>query len=151
MSTHRIASRRRSAGFTLIEAMIATSISGIVASLAYPSVSAAVHKARRSEALVAMAQVQLAQERWRSNSSRYATLAELGLPDKAPGGHYRIVVADATPAGYAAIAQATAAQAADRACRYLKLALDAGTVVYSSGDNEATTNDAATNRQCWKL
>ena len=29
--------------------------------------------------------------------------------------------------------------------------VDAGTIVHRSGDSEATANDAATNRQCWKL
>lgn len=150
-SARTTAGRRRCAGFTLVEALIATSISGIAASVAYPGISSAVHKARRSEALVAMAQVQLAQERWRSGSSRYATLAELGLPERASGGHYRITVAEATPAGYAALAEASGAQAADKRCRYLRLAFAAGNVVYSSGDSDATANDADTNRQCWKL
>lgn len=145
------ASRRRCAGFTLLELTVACAVSGLVATAAYPSVSSALLKARRSDALVAMTQLQLAQERWRSNSGRYATLAELGLPATASGGNYRVTVADPTPAGYAALAQATGTQSADRSCRFMKLVLDDGAVVYSSGDTEATANDSATNRQCWKL
>ena len=63
------------AGFTLIELMIATSVSGVLSSIAYPSFSGALQKVRRTDALVAMMQVQQAQERWRANNSRYGTLA----------------------------------------------------------------------------
>ena len=151
MSLRNRIPRRRSAGFTLLEVMIATSVSGVLASVAYPSVSAALHKARRSEALVAMTQVQLAQERWRSGSGRYASLAELGLPATAMGGHYQLAVADPAPQGYVAIAQATGAQAGDRQCRHMKLVVDGASLVYSSGETDATTNNATANRQCWNL
>lgn len=148
---HRRSFPRRSAGFTLIEVVVATAVSGVLASLAYPSVSAAMYKARRSEALVAMMQLQQAEERWRSGSSRYGSLAEIGLPAAAPGGHYTLGVAEPTPQGYVAVAQATGAQANDRPCRYMKLVLDGPTVVYRSGETDATANDTATNRQCWNL
>lgn len=141
--------RRRAAGFTLVELMVATSISGVLASVAYPSVSAALYKIRRSEALVAVIQLQQAQERWRSGSSRYATLTELGLPSTASGGNYRLSITDPASNGYVALAQATGAQAGDRQCRYMKLAVDAGNLVYSSGETDATANNAQANRQCW--
>lgn len=143
--------RRRHAGFTLVEMAIATAVSGLIASVAYPSVSAALHKARRSEAMVAMMQLQHAQERWRSGNSRYASLSELGLATQVPGGHYRIEVADPRPEGYVAQAQATGAQAGDRACRYLVLVVDGAAVSYRSGDSQAASNDATVNRQCWNL
>ena len=143
--------RRHRTGFTLVEMAIATAVSGVLASVAYPSVSAALHKARRSEALVAMMQLQQAQERWRSGNSRYASLAELALPANAPGGHYRIEVADPTAQGYVALAQATGTQAGDRACRFMKLTVDGAALVYRSGDSESTSNGAQANRQCWNL
>lgn len=143
--------RRRQIGFTLVEMAIATAVSGLLASVAYPSVSAALHKARRSEAMVAMMQLQQAQERWRSGNSRYASLPELGLAANAPGGHYRIEVADPGPQGYVALAQATGAQAGDRACRYLVLVVDGAAVTYRSGDSQAASNDTTANRQCWNL
>ena len=148
---HRPAPRRRGAGFTLLEVMIATSISGVLASIAYPSVSSVVYKARRSEALVAMIQLQQAEERWRTSSSRYASLAEIGFPAEAPGGHYRLAVTEPAAQGYVAVAQATGAQANDRQCRYMKLVLDGAIVTYRSGETDATANDAAANRQCWNL
>ncbi len=151
MTTNTLASRRRSAGFTLVETVIATSIAGVLASVAYPSVAAALQKVRRSEALVAMMQLQQAEERWRSGSARYATLAELGLPTVAPGGHYQLTVSDATGSGYVAVAQAIGAQSGDRQCRYMRLVLDAGNPSYRSGETEAADNGTAANRQCWNL
>lgn len=150
MNPHRPAPGRRN-GFTFVEVMIAASISGVAASAAYPSIAGAMHKARRSEALVAMTQLQIAQERWRTNAGRYATLEELGLPSTLPGGRYRISVSEPTADGYHAVAQAAGAQAADRSCRYFRLAQDAGSTVYSSGESDIASNDALANRQCWKL
>ncbi len=143
------ATRRRAAGFTLVEVMVATSISGVLASLAYPSFSGAVQKVRRSEALVAMVQLQQAEERWRSASSRYGTLAEVGEVSIAPGRHYLLSVAEPSANGYVAIAAATGSQAGDRLCRYMKMSVDGGNAIYSSGETEATANDAQGNRQCW--
>ena len=141
--------RHHSAGFTLIELMIATSISGVLASVAYPSFSGALQKMRRTEALVAMIQVQQAQERWRSASSRYGTLAEVGVASAVPGRNYLLSVAEPAATGYVAIAQATGAQAADRQCRYMKLSVESGNLTYESGDTEAAANNAQQNRQCW--
>lgn len=142
-------SPRRSAGFSLIELMIATSISGVLASAAYPSFSAALHKIRRCEALAATMQLQQAQERWRSGSSRYGTLAEVGVAGIVPGRNYLLSVAAPSASGYVALAEATGAQASDRPCKYLKLSVDAGNVSYSSGETDATANSAQVNRQCW--
>jgi type IV pilus assembly protein PilE len=141
--------RRLSGGFTLIEMLVATSVSGLLASVAYPSFSGAIQKVRRTEALVAMVQIEQAEERWRSGSSRYGTLAELGLASVAPGGSYLLSVADAGTNGYVALAQATGAQAGDHTCRYLKLSIASGNLVYSSGETAAATNGEQANRQCW--
>lgn len=143
--------RRRNAGFTLVEVMIATAVSGLLASVAYPSFSGTLQKVRRSEALVAAMQIQQAQERWRSGSNRYGTLAEVGVASVALGRNYLLSVSEPNATGYVALAQATGFQAGDRMCRYMKLSVDGGNAVYSSGETEATANDAQGNRQCWNL
>ena len=38
---------RRAAGFSLVELLVATSISGVLASIAYPTFTGSVHKIRR--------------------------------------------------------------------------------------------------------
>ena len=139
----------RQCGFTLIELMIATSVSGVLASVAYPSFSGALHKVHRTEALVAVIQLQQAQERWRSGNSQYGSLVEVGVPSVAPGRNYLLSVARQSATGYEVLAVATGTQATDRSCRYLKFAIDAGNAAYSSGDTEAVANNAQANRQCW--
>lgn len=143
--------RRAAAGFTLIELLIATSVAGVLSSIAYPSFEGQVHKARRSDALVGTMQVQMAQERWRANSPSYGTLAEIGLPTRTPGGHYTLSVSDAGSDGYQLVATATGTQSRDARCRQLRLRLDGANVVHSSGPDSGTDNAADLNRRCWNL
>ncbi|MBK9683398.1 MAG: prepilin-type N-terminal cleavage/methylation domain-containing protein, partial [Betaproteobacteria bacterium] len=77
------ARRETASGFTLVELMIAVVIVALLASIALPSFMDSIRKSRRSEAFAALAQVQQAQERWRSNGSSYAeslTNAANGTP-----------------------------------------------------------------------
>jgi type IV pilus assembly protein PilE len=143
--------RRPAAGFTLLETMIATAISAVLASVAYPSFSAALHKVRRTEAMVAMLQLQQAQERWRSGSHRYGTLAEVGVASAVPGRNYLLSVTEPSITGYVAIAEASGAQARDRTCRYLRLGIESGNVSYRSGETAAAANAEEENRKCWNL
>ena len=69
---------RGAAGFTLIELMIAVAVVGVLSSTAYPTFVDQVQRARRSDAIVTVMQLQWAQERWRSNSTVYGSLAEIG-------------------------------------------------------------------------
>ena len=139
---------RRATGFTLIEMMVATAVSGVLATTAYPTCAGAVQKMRRCEALVALMQVQQAEERYRSNASRYATLDELGL-STATGRHYTLTIDTATADGYAATAVATGAQAGDRHCRVMKASVDGAAWTTASGATAAADNDAQANRRCW--
>ena len=58
-------------------------LSSRATSIAWPSFQSSLHKARRADALVAVAQVQIAQERAYANRRRYAAMAD--LPFVAPG------------------------------------------------------------------
>lgn len=141
--------RRRSAGFTLVEMMIATSVSGVLASVAYPGYSSVMHKLRRTEALVSMIQVQQAQERWRSGNGRYGSLAEVGADRAVAGRSYEFSVDAISASGYELRAVATGAQARDSLCRHMKLVVDGANVSTRSGPTDATDNPAQANRKCW--
>jgi len=149
--TTRMSPRRRAAGFTLIETLAAVSIAGVLASIAYPSFEAPIQKARRTDALVALMQLQMAQERWHANHRRYATLAELGAAATSANRHYTLQVVSADEDGFALRAAATGLQARDQACRYMTLSVSGANLVQASGPTAQAANPADANRRCWGL
>ncbi len=144
-------SRRGSRGFTLIEIVTVLGVAGVLSSLAWPSFQSSLQKARRAEAMLAMAQLQIAQERWYANRGRYGSLEELRLPARTTAGHYQLAVSDADAQGYVVVALASGAQAGDAACRQLRLTVSGGSTTRASGADENVANDAAANRRCWNL
>ena len=143
--------RRAVAGFTLIELMIAVSVAGVLSSVAYPSFMDQVQRVRRTDAVVAVMQLQWAQERWRSNNVAYGSLAEIGMSGTSAAGYYTLQVSAVTPSGYDVLASATGAQARDASCAMLKLSMQGANPVYSSGPDVNAANAEATNRKCWSL
>lgn len=143
------AARRRARGFTLIEMVIAIAIAAVLSSIALPSFSAALQKSRRTEALVALMQVQIAQERWRAGHSRYGTLEEIGVSAATSGGHYVVSIENADENGYDALAVATGTQARDADCRVLRLRMQGATVLRASGSDGSLSNAPVQNRRCW--
>jgi type IV pilus assembly protein PilE len=124
--TQAQAAAARGAGFTLVEAVVALAIAAVVAAVAYPSYMAQVRKSRRTDAVVALMQVEQAQERWRGANPAYA--AELGAPPQglglgsaSAGGYYTLSLSEADAAGYAVTATAVAgrSQAEDSGCTTL--------------------------------
>ncbi|HEV7578341.1 MAG TPA: type IV pilin protein [Caldimonas sp.] len=140
---------RRAAGFTLIETLVTVAIAGVLSSVAYPSFEGQLLRARRTDALVALMQAQLAQERFRANNASYGSLADAGVRATSPAGHYRIEVVSTGAAGFELLASAVAAQARDAKCRHLRLALVDAALVYASGSDATTANGADVNRACW--
>ena len=152
MQTNRFVSPRTAAGFTLIEMLIAVSVASVLSSVAYPSFQGTLHKARRTDALVALMQVQAAQERWRANHRSYGnSLTEIGAPSVSSAGHYTLQVLSADSERYELVAVATGNQARDTACRHLKLTLDGATVTHASGSDALVANPATANRRCWSM
>lgn len=147
----RTSSPRRTRGFTLIEIVTVLGVASVLSSIAWPSFQGSLQKARRAEAMLAVAQLQIAQERWYANHRRYASLAELRLAARTPAGHYRLEVGAADEQGYVAVAQGDGAQARDAACRTLRLTVAAGQTLRESGADERVGNDDAANRRCWNL
>lgn len=129
------------AGFSLIELLLVLLAIGVLATLAYPSYAAQIARSRRIEAVVAIYQVQLAQERWRANRQRYAEqLADLGLTT-ALSPRYRVTIADSTAAGYTLVASVVDART-DPACTSLSLSVQDGQTFYGS-------TGSAPARACW--
>lgn len=140
---------RRSRGFSLIETMVATGIAGVPSRIACPNLEGHLLKARRTDALVALMQAQLAQERFRANNASYGSLAEAGVHSVSSAGLYTVQVTSHGADGYVVLASATGAQARDASCRHLRLTLADATLAYASGADATTANDAALNRKCW--
>ena len=141
----------RQRGFTLIELMIGVSVVGIVSSLALPSFEGPLHKSRRSDVLVATMTVQAAQERFRSNSTAYGSLADIGVPAESPAKHYTLQITASDGEGFELLASATGAQSRDAGCRHMKLTSSGMNLVYRSGPDVNLANDAAANQTCWSL
>ena len=138
-------------GFTLIELMVATAITGILAATAYPSFQGPLLKARRTDGITALLQLQMNQERWRSSHRSYASLAEMNMGVASSQRHYELNITEATPNTFRATARGTGTQAGDSTCRVLRLTVEGGNTSYASGADERTDNNPAANKRCWNL
>ena len=109
MNLHRVP------GFSLFELLTALAIVGTLATVSVPAYQGMVAKARRSDALAAMLQVQLAQERWRSRHTSYASSLEvLGWSSpQSPDGHYRLRITRADSLDFLVLAVPEGAQKND--------------------------------------
>lgn len=132
--------QRAQKGFTLIELMIVVAIVGILSAIAYPSYMSQVRQSRRSDAVQALALLQQAQERWRSNNTTYATNAVLssawpaglGIAATTSGGYYTLsITGTPTATDYTAQAAAvsTTSQNSDTGCTPLTITVTNGTAV----------------------
>ena len=110
---------RASRGFTLLDVLVALAIAAVLCAIALPTFDAALRKARRADALVAVVQIQAAQERLRSRTPRYGDMAEIGAVAFSQAGHYRLQVTAFDADGYALLATAIGPKAGDSTCRYL--------------------------------
>jgi type IV pilus assembly protein PilE len=138
-------------GFTLIELMIAVAVVAILASITLPSLEGHVHRARRSDVLASMVQIQAAQERFRSNNASYGSLNEIGVAAVSATGHYNLSASGLSRDGYEVLVTATGAQARDTACRYMKFSAQGGNMRYASGSDAELANAMGSNHKCWML
>lgn len=111
---------QRIRGFTLIELVVTVAIVGILAAVAYPSYANAIRKARREDAMTALLELQLVQEKWRANNPSYtSTLTDLGYSVASNAtsrdGYYTLNVTAASATAFTATAspKSGTAQASD--------------------------------------
>ena len=135
-----------SRGFTLIEAVIALAVAGVLSAVAYPTYRDVVQRAHRADAITALMQVQMAQERHRADHPRYATLAELRAPAVSQAGQFQLSIVAPNATGYEIRA---AGPAAAVRCRHLRLVVDRGNTAQGSGSDERFGNADSLNRRCW--
>lgn len=114
----------RTAGWTLIELLVALVIIAILATFALPAYRSHALRAHRVEAKSALLALAAAQERFYLHHDRYAAHAELavappqglGLAEMTRDGRYRLTIAVADAREFRAAAAATADQVADERC-----------------------------------
>lgn len=123
-------------GFTLIELMVVLIIVGILGAIAIPSFYDQLRKSRRSDAIRCLGEIQLQEEKWRSNHATYADTDAVGTPGIAgcTTEHYDINITDGSNTAIAFTATAApksgGAQVGDE-CGTLSVALSSGTVIKS--------------------
>ena len=89
-------------GFSLVELTVALVVTALLATLAMPSFSRSLRRSHRSEAIAALLELQLRQERWRADHAGYAAdAATLGAPTQGPvAERYVMSVVVASPVSY---------------------------------------------------
>ena len=139
-------------GLSLVELMVALVIVGIIAAIAMPSFNNAMYKSRRTDAMAALATMQLAQERYRGNHTSYQkTLADLtgGSSTSSPSGYYAMSIFASGDTSYAlrATAVSSGKQAGDSTCNIFESVLVAGSLNYASYSSGGSKNAAPD--PCW--
>lgn len=151
-------SRPRCSGFTLIELMVVMVIAGILAAIAYPAYTGHMHRSRRSDAVAALTAVMQAQERFRGNSSAFATsLVDLQVDVSKVASHYQIALTGAgNPASFTSgyvvtlTPLPTSPQVSDVTCKSMVMKMEGATPTYSAtGDPSSSGTDVDTTSQCW--
>lgn len=135
-------------GFTLVELMLAVLIVGLLAAIAVPSYIDQVRKSRRADAYEAMARVQQAQERHRSQNLRYAdSLSDLGLGAQSLAGHYRLELSEVSANGFTlrAVPSPEGRQAGDQRCAQFLLTVAKGVQNRSA----LSRSGADSSSPCW--
>jgi type IV pilus assembly protein PilE len=138
---------KRQGGFTLIELVVTIAIVGIIMAIAIPGFTEQLRKSRRAEAVRGLGELQLSQERWRSNHTTYAAALAppngLALPTSE---HYTFAITanDATDA--VMTATPTGGQASDR-CGTYTLRIDNNNDNAPAGQLDKTTSTGIAG--CW--
>jgi type IV pilus assembly protein PilE len=128
--------RRGHAGFTLVELGVVLALTGVLATIAWPSLQAQLQRGLRADAVAALMRVQLAQENYRAHHGLYATQLALlagASAGRSREGLYDIELVNDGPERYEARARARpgSAVAGDTACAVMSLLVREGWVEFA--------------------
>nr|WP_278044425.1 type IV pilin protein [Rivibacter subsaxonicus] len=155
-------------GFTLVEMVIVMAVTAVLTTIALPSFISQVHAARRLEAIADIGRVVQAQERYRAQQPGYGdrfivaggalrgvgSSTDSGAADSvdSAGAHYLLSLADVGTSRHAVLATAQGGQAADSACRVLRLSLVGGNLALDAGPSATELHGAGSSaaRRCWR-
>jgi len=128
----------RKKGFTLIELVTVVAIVAVLAALAIPAFLDSLRKSRRSDAMNAIMDIQMARERYRANNPDYGAAGT--VTSLSADGHYSVsLITPSSPSNrtqYSIVADALGDQAND-SCGDFTLAFNAGTITKTAeGEND---------------
>jgi len=135
-------------GFTLIEALIASSVLGLLMGMALPQMEIYWQQSRRQDAQNSLLQLHLKQLQWRGLHPQYSSaLAELAWPGTLTlAGHYSLSLQSTGTQGYVMHATAIGLQARDTPCRVMSLRYTENSALLKTS-NGAIQTDLG---RCWK-
>ena len=83
-------------GFTLIEVMVVVVVVAVLLAIALPAYQEFSKRSRRGDAVASLLQLSLAQEKWRTNHTSFAALADVWSGAVSREGHYLMAVVENT-------------------------------------------------------
>lgn len=125
---------RKSGGFTLIELLIVVVIVAILAAIGLPNYRNYIYRSKRSDGQTSLMNVQMAQEKYRSNNTTYGTMTQIGFasdPMTSVNGYYTYTTSATSATGFTATATAIGAQASDTTCATITVTMAAGNASYT--------------------
>jgi len=133
--------RSKQKGFSVIEVLIVLVLIGILIQMLAPVLGSYIVRSNRSDAIKSLSAMQIAQEKWRLNSTSYGTLAQIWTTGatNSLSKLYDMTVTVNTTNAYTLVANAPAgyAQNADDSCTTM-------TITYANGTSTQTPTT------CWQ-
>lgn len=110
-------------GFTLMELLVAVTIVGILAAIAYPAYLNYAYRARRSDGQAALMNLASYLEAYYTENNTYATatLANMNLTNASQQGYYTVAITTQTATTFTLTATPAGAQTGDTSCPTLTL------------------------------